>query len=600
MAEDVHRGAFVTPAAEWLLDNFHLVASEILDVRRNLPAGLLPRAAQARAARAGGRRARLRHGRGAHPPQRQPPGPPAARALHEQLPGRGPAHHRRAVGVAEHAEAGPHREPAAARRGDPRGARGAAGRRRLRGAASTPTWHGDAAAAARATSTPPTSCSSSSACASTAPAWPRCAPPWTPTSRPSRRPRRTPSAASTSARPRPWSRWRTSITSLRLCATLDWSQYFEAVSLIERVLQRDPAGAYARMDFLSRDRYRQAVEQLSEPDPTGEVAAAGGPARGGERAPGRGERARRGSRRPRRPPPHRQGPPRPRDRPRLSSAPARAAAALRLRATRPASTSGSIALATASPGRASASPTSARRAAPPWMQALAALLLLLPASDTAIAFIQRLAARLVAAAAPPPPRVRGRDPGERAHDGGGPDPPDQRAGGGGDDRAPRRSWPSGTWTRTSTSRSSATSPTPPRGDMPGDEADPRRRPGRHRGPERAPQRGPIGRFYLFHRARQWNPGEGVWMGWERKRGKLEEFNRLLRGATDTSFTVQVGRPGDPARRPLLPHPRLRHAPAPRRRQEARSASSPIRLNRAALRSPRWAASPRATGSCSRG
>jgi hypothetical protein len=50
------------------------------------------------------------------------------------------------------------------------------------------------------------------------------------------------------------------------------------------------------------------------------------------------------------------------------------------------------------------------------------------------------------------------------------------------------------------------------------------------------------RFYLFHRARRWNPSEGVWMGWERKRGKLEEFNRLLRGATDTSFTVQVGNP----------------------------------------------------------
>ena len=30
------------------------------------------------------------------------------------------------------------------------------------------------------------------------------------------------------------------------------------------------------------------------------------------------------------------------------------------------------------------------------------------------------------------------------------------------------------------------------------------------------------------------------MGWERKRGKLEEFNRLVRGATDTSFTTQVG------------------------------------------------------------
>ena len=40
------------------------------------------------------------------------------------------------------------------------------------------------------------------------------------------------------------------------------------------------------------------------------------------------------------------------------------------------------------------------------------------------------------------------------------------------------------------------------------------------------------RFHLFHRRRQWNPGEGRWMGWERKRGKLEEFNRLLRGATE--------------------------------------------------------------------
>ena len=39
MADDVHRGEFVTPAAEWLLDNFHLVASEILDVRRSLPPG---------------------------------------------------------------------------------------------------------------------------------------------------------------------------------------------------------------------------------------------------------------------------------------------------------------------------------------------------------------------------------------------------------------------------------------------------------------------------------------------------------------------------------------------------------------------------------
>jgi cyclic beta-1,2-glucan synthetase len=43
------------------------------------------------------------------------------------------------------------------------------------------------------------------------------------------------------------------------------------------------------------------------------------------------------------------------------------------------------------------------------------------------------------------------------------------------------------------------------------------------------------RFFLLHRARIWNQGERKWMGWERKRGKLHEFNRLLRGATDTSF-----------------------------------------------------------------
>ena len=45
------------------------------------------------------------------------------------------------------------------------------------------------------------------------------------------------------------------------------------------------------------------------------------------------------------------------------------------------------------------------------------------------------------------------------------------------------------------------------------------------------------RFFLFHRRRQWNESEGKWLAWERKRGKLEEFNRLLRGARDTSFVV---------------------------------------------------------------
>ncbi len=47
------------------------------------------------------------------------------------------------------------------------------------------------------------------------------------------------------------------------------------------------------------------------------------------------------------------------------------------------------------------------------------------------------------------------------------------------------------------------------------------------------------RFLLLHRRRRWNPREGKWMGWERKRGKLHELNRLLRGASDTSF-VSIG------------------------------------------------------------
>src|SRR5262249_14422817 len=37
------------------------------------------------------------------------------------------------------------------------------------------------------------------------------------------------------------------------------------------------------------------------------------------------------------------------------------------------------------------------------------------------------------------------------------------------------------------------------------------------------------RFWLFHRRRLWNEAERKWMGWERKRGKLAELNRLLRG-----------------------------------------------------------------------
>ena len=47
-------------------------------------------------------------------------------------------------------------------------------------------------------------------------------------------------------------------------------------------------------------------------------------------------------------------------------------------------------------------------------------------------------------------------------------------------------------------------------------------------------------FYLFHRPREWNPVERVWMGYERKRGKLEQFNARLRGGAQTAFSELVG------------------------------------------------------------
>ncbi len=45
------------------------------------------------------------------------------------------------------------------------------------------------------------------------------------------------------------------------------------------------------------------------------------------------------------------------------------------------------------------------------------------------------------------------------------------------------------------------------------------------------------RFHLLHRRRTWNESQQQWLGWERKRGKLHELNRLLRGATDTTFMI---------------------------------------------------------------
>ncbi len=321
------------------------------------------------------------------------------------------------------------------------------------------------------------------------------------------------------------------ITSLRLCVALDWSQYFERVSLVEQVLQRDPAGVYGKMDFATRDRYRQAVEELAEPTGEAQVRVAlrcvESARQAVEQNPGDDRAGHVGH--------HLIGKGR-RDlevdvayQPRLLG---RIRRLIFARATF--IYLGAIGtLVALGVGLAMALTPGGRH------DTIIAALLLIPASDLAIATVQWLVAYLA------PPRRLARL--------------DLRAG------VPEEG------------RTIVIIPTlltnaeripallehlevqalgnvdprihfailsdfadAPAEVMPDD------------GEILAAARAGIGalnarhvqggsdRFYLFHRERRWNPKENCWMGWERKRGKIEEFNRLLRGATDTSFAVQVG------------------------------------------------------------
>ncbi len=328
------------------------------------------------------------------------------------------------------------------------------------------------------------------------------------------------------------------ITSLRLCSALDWTQFVETVSLVERVLQRDPAGVHGRMEFLSRDRYRQAVEELADPSGEAQVRVAlravesaravaeteGTAARAahvGHHLIGKGRRE-------------------------LEADVAwRPGLVQRLRrfafAHATVAYLGSISLATAA--LAGTGAAYARHAgAAGWLLVGVTFLLVLPASEVALAVVQRLAARFA------PPR-----------------------------RLPRLDLSAGIPEESRTLVVVPTLLTSVEGveaqlehlevlalgnldphvhfailgdfsdavarDMPGDDAIL----GAARGGIEALNArlgdGRGDRFFLLHRARQWNAGERAWMGWERKRGKLEELNRLLRGATDTSYDVQVGELG---------------------------------------------------------
>jgi len=60
------------------------------------------------------------------------------------------------------------------------------------------------------------------------------------------------------------SQWPVLLTSLRKIGEMAWKDLFEAVSYAHRVLARDPAGAYSRMDFESRERYRTALADMAK------------------------------------------------------------------------------------------------------------------------------------------------------------------------------------------------------------------------------------------------------------------------------------------------------------------------------------------------
>ena len=54
-----------------------------------------------------------------------------------------------------------------------------------------------------------------------------------------------------------------SIGSLRFLGTMDWQEFVETMSAVEETLRQDPSGTYGKMDFATRDNYRHVIEKLA-------------------------------------------------------------------------------------------------------------------------------------------------------------------------------------------------------------------------------------------------------------------------------------------------------------------------------------------------
>jgi cellobiose phosphorylase len=84
-----------------------------------------------------------------------------------------------------------------------------------------------------------------------------------------------------------------SIGSLRFLGTMDWQEFVETMSVVEQTLRCDPAGTYGSMEFSTRDQYRHVIERIAKVCPLSEVDVAEqavhlARAHGGEGDPRRG------------------------------------------------------------------------------------------------------------------------------------------------------------------------------------------------------------------------------------------------------------------------------------------------------------------------
>ena len=324
------------------------------------------------------------------------------------------------------------------------------------------------------------------------------------------------------------------ITSMRLITALDWVSFFERTSHAERVLRRDPAGVYPRMDFESRDRYRHVVEQLAKRTGQSDVAVA-------ERVITHAQAAS----------PHADG-----DRQRhvgywlvdrgrealeakLGYRPTARERLKRGVLAHPAALYFGLVIAFTALFAGAAAAAGWAGGAPPAAIVLLTALVILPASELAVSATNLLVTLWL------PPRLLAKLEFKEGV-------PASHAtfvviptllGSQADVRSLVEQLEMHYLTNQEPALKFALLTDLADADQqhqPADDeliaaavANIRELNERHGAKGRGP-------FYLFHRERRWNPSEGRWMGWERKRGKLMEFNRLLHGATDTSYSVREG------------------------------------------------------------